>query len=167
MLTNCVQILHTDHEKPENSYRVERVTCRGIVVNEGKILISHETVDDTLLIPGGGMEDGETPEECCRREVFEETGYHIIPRRNFADVHMYFGSSSKFINHFFVCDIVSQGKPQLMDYEEELGLIPDWFELKEAYGIFADYKKYKDVNHEKYVLYQREFLALDSYLKQM
>lgn len=28
-------------------------------------------------LPGGGIEFGEDPAETCRREVFEETGYHI------------------------------------------------------------------------------------------
>lgn len=28
-------------------------------------------------LPSGGLEDGETAEQCCQREVFEETGYRI------------------------------------------------------------------------------------------
>lgn len=28
-------------------------------------------------VPSGGLEKGETLEECCIREVWEETGYHI------------------------------------------------------------------------------------------
>ncbi|MEK5482742.1 MULTISPECIES: NUDIX hydrolase [unclassified Viridibacillus] len=29
-------------------------------------------------MPSGGIEQGETPEECCIREVKEETGYDIV-----------------------------------------------------------------------------------------
>ena len=32
-------------------------------------------------IPGGGRLEGETDEECCVREVWEETGYHVVPDR--------------------------------------------------------------------------------------
>ncbi len=162
MLTNCVQILHTEHNAPDDSYCVDRVTCRGIIVKEGKLLISHETKDELFLIPGGGMENGESPEECCTREVFEETGYRTDPVKHIADVHMYF-SSSKFINHFFECKIVSRDKPHLLDYEIELGLRPDWYDIDEIYRVFADYKKYKNTDPERYILYQREFLALDWY----
>ncbi|MGF9965334.1 NUDIX hydrolase [Bacillus rhizoplanae] len=28
-------------------------------------------------VPSGGLEKGETLEECCIREVWEETGYHV------------------------------------------------------------------------------------------
>ena len=77
MLTNCVQIFHTDKNGPDEKYKTERITCRGIVVNEGKILISHETVGDLFLIPGGGLEPGETSVECCKREVMEETGVRV------------------------------------------------------------------------------------------
>ncbi|MBB4823989.1 8-oxo-dGTP pyrophosphatase MutT (NUDIX family) [Sporosarcina luteola] len=31
----------------------------------------------TNAIPSGGIEEGETPEECCIREVKEETGYDV------------------------------------------------------------------------------------------
>ena len=165
LLTNCVQTLHTEHDGSDDSYPVERVTCRGIIVNEGKLLISHETVDETLLIPGGGLEKDETPEDCCKREIMEETGYLVEPVKHFADVHMYFGRS-KFINHFFECKIISHGKPQMLDYEIKLGMRPDWYDLKEIYEYFSVFKKYKESEPERYVLYQREFLALDCYLKQ-
>ncbi len=165
MLTNYVQIFHTDKNGPDEKYRTERITCRGIVVNEGKILISHETVGDLFLIPGGGLEPGETPEECCKREVMEETGYIIEPVNHFADVYMYYGSDTKYINHFYACEIKSHREPQLLDYEIELGLRPDWCDIEEIYEIYSNYKKYKLSEPERYVLYQREFLALDCYLK--
>ena len=165
ILTKYVQTLHTDHERPDDSYNVERVTCRGIIVNEGKLLISHETVDELFLIPGGGIEKGESPEDCCKREIMEETGYLVEPINHFVDVHMYFEQDSKFINHFYECTIISHDKPHLLDYEIELGLRPDWYDIGDIYRVFAEYRKYKVIDPERFVLYQREYLALDYFLK--
>lgn len=37
---------------------------------------------ETWAIPSGGIEEGETPEECFMREVKEETGYDIVIEDN-------------------------------------------------------------------------------------
>ena len=46
-----------------------RVSCRGIVVREGKVLLSYESKKDVYMSPGGGLEEGETLAECCKREL--------------------------------------------------------------------------------------------------
>lgn len=53
------------------------VTC-AIVENQGKILIARRAEDQKLAgkweFPGGKVEDGESPEECLKRELNEEFG---------------------------------------------------------------------------------------------
>jgi len=53
------------------------VTC-AIIENEGKILIARRAKDQKLAgkweFPGGKVEDGESPEECLKRELEEEFG---------------------------------------------------------------------------------------------
>ena len=51
-----------------------RIACRGIIIENSKILFSYETVTDQWMIPGGGLEENENDKECCIREVAEETG---------------------------------------------------------------------------------------------
>lgn len=51
-----------------------RVACRGIVLSKGNILLSYEVNTDQWFIPGGGLEADESLEECCSRELAEETG---------------------------------------------------------------------------------------------
>lgn len=52
-----------------------RVTA-AIIVNDGKFLLAQRKIGGTLELkwefPGGKIEDNETPEECLRRELFEE-----------------------------------------------------------------------------------------------
>ncbi len=50
----------------------------AVCLNENnKLLMVRSYGSDAWAIPSGGIEEGETPEECCIREVMEETGYEI------------------------------------------------------------------------------------------
>ncbi|MDW0117554.1 NUDIX hydrolase [Sporosarcina thermotolerans] len=50
----------------------------GICINEHKeILMVKSFESEGWAIPSGGIEEGESPEECCVREVKEETGYDV------------------------------------------------------------------------------------------
>lgn len=50
----------------------------ALCINEERkvLLVKNRDVQQWSL-PSGGLEEGETPEQCCLREVFEETGYRI------------------------------------------------------------------------------------------
>lgn len=59
---------------PENYYRT---SIKALVLNEGnKFLLIRES-DGRWEIPGGGMDHGETPEACLRREIKEEMGLSV------------------------------------------------------------------------------------------
>lgn len=50
----------------------------GIIEREGRILIAQKATEgpfkDKWEFPGGKIKDNETPEECLKRELFEELG---------------------------------------------------------------------------------------------
>ncbi|WP_214702061.1 MULTISPECIES: NUDIX hydrolase [unclassified Exiguobacterium] len=50
----------------------------ALCINEEKevLLVKNRDIQQWSL-PSGGLEDGETLEQCCQREVLEETGYRI------------------------------------------------------------------------------------------
>ena len=60
-------------------FDIVRVACRALVIQNGLMLLSHEENGDKWMLPGGGLEKGETEEDCVVREVEEETGYVIKP----------------------------------------------------------------------------------------
>ncbi len=55
--------------------------CQGAIILDHHILLITHLERDTgrfyWVIPGGGLEPGETPEQCTRREMQEETGLEV------------------------------------------------------------------------------------------
>jgi ADP-ribose pyrophosphatase YjhB (NUDIX family) len=57
-----------------------RVAAYAICVRDDHVLLARSPAHDGTLewvLPGGGMEHGEDPYDTVRRELLEETGYHV------------------------------------------------------------------------------------------
>ena len=55
----------------------------AVVIREGKVLLARHTYGGgkgLLIVPGGYVESGETPQDAVVREYREETGIEIAPR---------------------------------------------------------------------------------------
>jgi 8-oxo-dGTP diphosphatase len=67
-------------ETPRKGLRYrDRPGAYGVLLREGHVLLAAQ--DGALLLPGGGVDPGETPARALRREVLEETGWRIGPPR--------------------------------------------------------------------------------------
>ena len=141
-----------------------RSGSRAIIINNGEILLSHETKSDWWLIPGGGFEEKESPEECCVREVEEETGYIVLPVRKFLILYEYYEEYC-YISHYFICKVTSHGQINLTEAEKEHGLEPQWIPLHEAMDMYSHHQDYADISEEKRGSYLREYTALQEYIK--
>jgi len=70
------------------------MVSRAIIVQGNKVLMVKQYVergDIVWTFPGGKIEENETPEQACIREVKEETGYEVNIKRQL------FESSNKYI----------------------------------------------------------------------
>ena len=74
------QILYGDRISKDGELRLG---CSAVIFDEAhqKVLLTRRADNGLWCVPGGKMEAGESAEECCQREVFEETGLQIQPTR--------------------------------------------------------------------------------------
>lgn len=54
---------------------IRKYSAGGVIYRNGKVLTIKWLSKDSIEFPKGTIEDGESPEQACIREVFEETGY--------------------------------------------------------------------------------------------
>ena len=144
------------------SCKYTRDASRGIIVRDGKILISHEVNSGHYLLPGGGMEDGETPEECCIRELLEETGYIVRIVKPIAVIKEYYEEAMN-TSYIYVCEIVGEGEHKPTEQEIEVGAQPEWIDYNEMRNKYASCEEIRPGNEGIYRNMKREFEALKAY----
>ena len=144
--------------------RTIRHACRGLIFKDDKILLSYEEKKDVYMIPGGGVENNESLSDCCKREVFEETGVVCTPVVNYLEIEELF-DTMRHINHYFACEVIEETEQRnLTQRELEVGLILVWIPIKEALNIFGKYEKFFNIDKAMFGLYRREFLAIRTWL---
>ena len=146
------------------TYSKTRIGCRGIVLQDGKLLVSREELSDYWMLPGGGIEKDESLTECCIREVLEETGYIVKPKELFLTLNEYY-EEYKYISHFFVCELVGESEQNLTELEKSRGLVPKWVDIDFFMDIVSRHQVYAATNEEKRGAYLREYTAITEYLK--
>ena len=85
----------------------EKSSVYGIIFNEGKtevLLIKRRDIP-VWVLPGGGLDPGESPEEGAIRELYEETGFNSKIMRKVAEYLPV--NKMTLLSHLFECQIVS------------------------------------------------------------
>ena len=136
-----------------------RTACRGIVIRDGKLLLSYETVTGQWMLPGGGMEAGEDERECCVREVAEETGFLIRPTDCVLEIDEYY-EDFKWVNRYFFGEVTGETAARLTVREKEVGMEPRWLPLDEIIRIFSAHASWADTDEMRRGMYLREYTAL-------
>ena len=88
----------------------------GIVIKDGKALLMHRinNGEEYYVFPGGGVEEGETPEQTVVREIDEETSVTVIPKK--LAYHIRWDSGEE--DFYYLCEYVS-GEPKLREGTNE------------------------------------------------
>ncbi|MFL0583245.1 NUDIX domain-containing protein [Solibacillus silvestris] len=93
-------------------------------------------------IPSGGVEDGETVEEACIREVAEETGYEVKIVKELHTKKTII-KEYKVTTQYFLCEITG-GDIQYKDPDEEIEEI-SWMNSNEISKLIYTYPEDQEV----------------------
>jgi len=114
-----------DEEYPVKGKKHDRTIARAFLVNDEGLFCIHHLIRDDMFgygdyyeTPGGGVDEGETPEEGLVRECFEETGYKVEIVGEVGIVDDYYNLINRHNhNYYYVCKIVGgDGKPHFASY---------------------------------------------------
>lgn len=94
----------------EKGYATPKVDVRGAVFRDGRILLVKEREDGCWTLPGGWADIGDSPSVAAIREVREESGYEVAPRKLALvfdrDRHGHPPLPFHVYKLFFVCELV-------------------------------------------------------------
>jgi 8-oxo-dGTP diphosphatase len=67
-----------------------RVRSGIVLIQDGKVALieRHRAGLDYFVFPGGGVDEGESPEQAAIREAMEELGIEIAIKQQIAEVHL-------------------------------------------------------------------------------
>ena len=65
----------------QHGYATPKIDVRGAVIRDEKILLVRECSDKRWAMPGGWADVGEIPSNMVVREVWEESGLEVLPRK--------------------------------------------------------------------------------------
>jgi ADP-ribose pyrophosphatase YjhB (NUDIX family) len=65
----------------ESGYPTPKIDVRGVVFKDNKILMVKEKIDNRWSLPGGFCDIGLSPAENIIKEIKEESGYDVAPKK--------------------------------------------------------------------------------------
>ena len=131
-----------------------RKTCYGIVKCNDKFLLSYNDLIKEYSLPGGGVEEDESLEECISREFAEEVGFKVLRSEEYVNIDCFWvkrdGRNMETDANFFLIEVdllnafppTEYGhRPVWVDKEVLLSCITFPYQLKALEILFEEIKK--------------------------
>ena len=140
-----------------------RKTARAIVIDkDGLYAVMYAENFGLHSLPGGGMEDGESPETALRREILEETGCScdIIEPLGIITENRFHANYTAVSYYFVVKCTGEKNDPQLTQAELDNGTMLKWCSFDDLMRFIRDVEH--TTNQRKF-LQARDIAALEEY----
>jgi 8-oxo-dGTP diphosphatase len=107
--------------------------------SDGKVLLMHRNTPKRVQweVPGGIVEDGETPAEAAAREVMEELDLTVTVVRDVGDKH-FEEDGERHAYHWFEAVIQDRGQPRLTGSDDGIHDDVRYFSLAEMRQMFDE-----------------------------
>lgn len=105
-------------KKLENINYQSRQGVYAIIVNSTKDkILTVQTSRGDYFLPGGGIENNETYQECLEREILEETGYTALIGNFIGNAKSYFLSKEPLLNngYFYLAELLEKSQESIED----------------------------------------------------
>lgn len=121
----------------------DRLTGKAVVFDRNNLALIGNKVNSFYLLPGGGIEEGESIEEGVVRECLEEIGYQVKLIEPLGVVEDYRQREKRHkISHCYIAEVVGEkGNQKLTESEKRNGLHVIWVSLAEAIKILTGQAK--------------------------
>jgi len=155
-------------EKEDDKEKInfeDRITGKAIVFdNDNNIALVGNRVNSFYLLPGGGIDHGESIKSGIIRESLEEIGCHVELKKVVGIIDDYRNRDKKHcINYCYTAKLVGEkGELTLTEDEERNGLHVIWVSLDEAIKILE--KEVEQLRRGEVVFYNTGFNILRDHL---
>ena len=110
-----------------------RTTVRVVIVHQDHLVFSYMANRNQYVLPGGGIEPGESLQVCAQRECREELGMIITADAPSAVVREYYDGILRYQNWYVLGTFTGERTDKAVTAEEQsLGLREAWIPLQEV-----------------------------------
>ncbi|MFA6427485.1 MAG: alpha/beta fold hydrolase [Candidatus Magasanikbacteria bacterium] len=120
----------------EKDDEIKRKVIKSAIIKDGKVLLVQED-EGWWMLPGGGVQDGESAQQTLAREIREETGYQNIEVKDYLGrmvMHYFNPVNKKNKSKDIECYVVNL----LSDSQKIAEKNYKWFELEDAIKVMKE-----------------------------
>lgn len=146
----------------DKEYPNIRRAARAVINDEeGNILVETAKRPRIIMLPGGKIEEGESVEDCVKRECKEECGLAVEPTEKLFAIKEYY-KDIIFYTEYEKCLVTGKCAAALTDNEKRLGLKCEWISTSEAQKIAEELERTYADGSELEGMHRREKIAFEA-----